>query len=57
MWRILLLDRATRPVAPTFHIAPNQVKVWAAAILEGVEADTGIKKRILAHPDFPLRAR
>ncbi len=40
-----MLDRATRPVAPTFHIAPNQVKVWAAAILEGVEADTGIKKK------------
>ena len=52
-----MLDRATRPVAPTFHIAPNQMKVWAAAILEGVEADTGIKKRILVHPDFPLRAR
>ena len=44
MWRILLLDRATRPVAPTFYIASNQVKVWAAAILEGVEADIGIKK-------------
>lgn len=39
-----MLDRETRPVTPTFHIAPNQVDIWAAAILEGVEADTGIKK-------------
>ena len=39
-----MLDRETRSVAPTFHIASNQVKVWAVAILEGMEADTGIKK-------------